>query len=101
VPPDDPEITDAMWIAATKSHFSGKVTLSRSLLTRSSWASGGSMDAEPACAVVLRATLVDVDVDGAADGAVGAMLRLQARVSNVSTITATLSKARMMAPVVW
>ena len=32
VPPDDPEVTDRMWIAAAKSHFRGTVVLGRDLL---------------------------------------------------------------------
>jgi ribonuclease BN (tRNA processing enzyme) len=32
VPPDDPEVTDRMWIAAAESHFRGTVVLGRDLL---------------------------------------------------------------------
>jgi ribonuclease BN (tRNA processing enzyme) len=32
VPPDDPELTDAMWIAAAQAHFNGRVVLGRDLL---------------------------------------------------------------------
>jgi ribonuclease BN (tRNA processing enzyme) len=32
VPPDDPEISEEMWVEAAKLHFSGKVILGRDLL---------------------------------------------------------------------
>ena len=32
VPPDDPEVTDRMWIDAAQSHFGGRVILGRDLL---------------------------------------------------------------------
>jgi ribonuclease BN (tRNA processing enzyme) len=32
VPPDDPEVTEAMWIAAARQHFDGRVILGRDLL---------------------------------------------------------------------
>ena len=32
VPPDDPEVTDAMWLEAAKRHFRGTVILGRDLL---------------------------------------------------------------------
>ena len=32
VPPDDPQITEQMWIEAAKNHFSGTVVLGKDLL---------------------------------------------------------------------
>jgi len=32
VPPDDPDITEAMWLEAASRHFSGKVVVGRDLL---------------------------------------------------------------------
>jgi ribonuclease BN (tRNA processing enzyme) len=32
VPPDDPAITDAMWLDAARRHFAGSVVLGRDLL---------------------------------------------------------------------
>jgi len=32
VPPDDPEVSEAMWVEAASLHFSGKVVLGRDLL---------------------------------------------------------------------
>jgi len=32
VPPDDPEVTDAMWEAAARRHFAGRVLVGRDLL---------------------------------------------------------------------
>lgn len=32
VPPDDPEVTEEMWIDAARAHFRGKVIVGRDLL---------------------------------------------------------------------
>jgi len=32
VPPDDPEVTEAMWIDAARRHFSGRIVVGKDLL---------------------------------------------------------------------